>query len=122
MRGKRKLFIMHAQELAHRLVHTIEHGGLVAQFVHAYAERYNRRKLTGDAVRLRELESTIGREALLAIAVEVRRLAPHAFAQGRAGAGPQEIALGETFFAEFVASLGRALDWPAADAACTTRQ
>ncbi len=85
MPGKRKLFIMHAQELAHRLVHSIAHGGLVEQFVRSYAERYNRRKLTGDPLRLRELESTIGREALLAIAVEVRRLAPRAFAQGGSG-------------------------------------
>jgi hypothetical protein len=115
MPGKRKLFIMHAQELAHRLVHSIAHGGLVEQFVRSYAERHNRRKLTGDSLRLRELESTIGREALLAIAVEVRRLAPRAFAQGGSAPGPQEIALGETFFAEFVASLGRALDWAAAD-------
>ncbi len=115
MPGKRKLFIMHAQELAHRLVHSIAHGGLVEQFVRSYAERYNRRKLTGDPLRLRELESTIGREALLAIAVEVRRLAPRAFAPGGSAPRPQEIALGQTFFAEFVASLGRALDWAAAD-------
>ncbi len=117
MAGKRKLFIMHAQELAHRLVHSIAHGGLVEQFVRSYAERHNRRKLIGDPLRLRELESTIGREALLAIAVEVRRLVPRAFAQGGSKPGAEEIALGETFFSEFVASLGRALDWSAADAA-----
>jgi hypothetical protein len=115
MAGRRRLFIAHAHELAHRLVQTIARGGMVEQFVRSYAERHNRRKLTGDPVRLREMESTIGREALLAIAVEVRRLAPRAFTDGHAAPGAVELSLAQTFFSEFVAAVGRSLEWPPAD-------
>ena len=121
MPGTRKLFITHAHELANRLVHTLAPSGMIARFVHAYAERHNRRKLPGDAVRLRELEATIGREALLSIAVEIRRLVPRAFSSGRAAARPEESAVAETFFGEFVAAVGRALEWPAADTANEAR-
>jgi hypothetical protein len=121
MPGTRKLFITHAHELANRLVHTLAPSGMIARFVHAYAERHNRRKLTGDAVRLRELEGTIGREALLSIAVEIRRLVPRAFSSGRVAAKAEESAVAETFFGEFVAAVGRALEWPAADTANEAR-
>jgi hypothetical protein len=121
MPGTRKLFITHAHELANRLVHTLAPSGMIARFVHAYAERHNRRKLTGDAVRLRELEATIGREALLSIAVEIRRLVPRAFTSGRMAPRAEESALAETFFGEFVAAVGRALEWPAADTANEAR-
>ena len=121
MPGTRKLFITHAHELANRLVHTLAPSGMISRFVQAYAERHNRRKLTGDPVRLRELESTIGREALLSIAVEVRRLVPRAFSSGRAAPKAEESALAETFFSEFIAAAGRALDWPAADTANEAR-
>jgi hypothetical protein len=115
MAGRRRLFIAHAHELAHRLVQTIARGGMVEQFVRSYAERHNRRKLTGDPVRMREMESTIGREALLAIAVEVRRLAPRAFTDGHSAPGAVELSLAQTFFSEFVAAVGRSLEWPPAD-------
>jgi hypothetical protein len=116
MAGRRRLFIAHAHELAHRLVQTIARGGMVAQFVCSYAERHNRRKLTGDPMRLREMESTIGREALLAIAVEIRRLAPRAFSAGRSAPGAEGLSLAQNFFSEFVAAVGRSLEWPPAEA------
>jgi len=113
MSNRRKLFIAHASELAHRLVRTVGSGGLVARFVRAYAERYNRPGLCENPERARELDSTIGREALLVMTVEVRRLLPSAFAPGRPNhPAPQETALAEAFFAEFLASLGRSLEWP----------
>jgi hypothetical protein len=115
MAGKRKLFIMHASELANRLVHAFKNDGLVAAFVRAYADRFKRSKLVNDPERLHELESTIGREALLAVAVEVRRLAPAAFSEGVRKPGAEQMALADAFVTEFVASLGRALDWSAAD-------
>jgi hypothetical protein len=121
MPGTRKLFITHAHELANRLVHALAPSGMIARFVQAYAERHNRRKLPGDAVRLRELEATIGREALLSIAVEIRRLVPRAFSSGRVAARAEESAVAETFFGEFVAAVGRALEWPAADTANEAR-
>ena len=121
MAGKRRLFIAHAHELAHRLVQTVARGGMVEQFVRSYAERHNRRKLTGDPVRLREMESTIGREALLAIAVEIRRLAPRAFTAGRAAPGAEELSLAQTFFSEFVAAVGRSFEWPPAEVRSETQ-
>ena len=115
MAGKRKLFIMHAGELANSLVHALKHHGLVANFVRDYAQRYHRPKLVAEPDRISELETTIGREALLSIAVEVRRLAPAAFADGLRSPSIEQMALADAFFAEFVASLGRALDWSLAD-------
>jgi hypothetical protein len=118
MPGKRKLFVTHAGELAHRLVRAVKRDGLVAQFVRSYAERHNRQKLVADPDHMRLLESTIGREALLVIVVEVRRLLPRAFGTGRGSMlRPEEAALSDAFYAEFLASLGRAMEWPASEAA-----
>ena len=81
MAASRKLFLTHAGELAHRLMQDVYRGGLVARFVRAYAEQYGRYGLLSETERLSELESTIGREALLVMAAGVRRiLLPQAFA------------------------------------------
>jgi hypothetical protein len=110
MTGQRKLFIGHAGELAHRLVKAVGREGLVARFVCSYAEQYNRQGLLGDSIRMGELVSTIGREALLVMAADVYRRVPRAFASGPHGLQrPEEIALSEAFFAEFLTSLCRAL-------------
>jgi len=110
MAGKRKLFITHAGELAHLLVRATGPGGLIAQFVRSYAERQDRRTLLNHPPNLGEIESTIGREALLVMAAEVRRLTPRAFASGpRASLRAEEAAFSEAFFAEFLASLARAM-------------
>ena len=108
MAGKRKLFITHAGELAHRLAHTVGRGGLVSPFIHSYAQQHDRRTLLHNFTHLRELEATIGREALLVMALEVGRLVPRAFASGRHRVlRPEEKALSQVFWEEFVASLGR---------------
>ena len=52
---------------------------MAMEFVRAYAERHDRRKVVANAERLREMEITISREALLLIAADVRRLLPRAF-------------------------------------------
>lgn len=117
MAGRRKLFITHAGELANRLVRTVERNGMVAGFARSYAERHGRAGLLSEAARLPELESTIGREALLVMSAEVRRLLPRAFAAASRGApDPGEAAFLEAFYAEFLASLGRALEWRPAEA------
>lgn len=110
MAAKRKLFMVHAGELAHRLVRAIGPGGVITQFARSYAQRQNRPGLLGDALRMRELESTIGREALLLIAADLRPRIPPAFAS-RSGVAPrpEEVALADAFFAEFLASICRAL-------------
>lgn len=118
MAAKRKLFITHAGELANRLVRAVERDGLVAEFVRSYAARHGRKKLVNDPARLRELERTIGRETLLVMTIEIRRLLPRAFASGPGGTlRPEEATLCDAFYEEFIASLERAIEWPPAEAA-----
>jgi hypothetical protein len=108
----RKLFLTHAGELAHRLVRDVGRDGLVARFVRSYAERHGRHGLLSDPERLPELSSTIGREALLVMAADVHRLLPQAFLPGPKGVlRPDDAAFIEAFYAEFLASLSRAVDW-----------
>jgi hypothetical protein len=108
--AKRKLFLVHAGELAHRLAQAVGRGGLVAHFVHSYAQRHNRPGLLGGPERMRELESTIGRETLLVMAADVRHRVARVFSSGSRGAsGSEEAAFSEAFFAEFLAALCRAL-------------
>jgi hypothetical protein len=115
--ASRKLFLTHAGELAHRFVRDVGRDGLVARFVRSYAERHGRRGLLSDPARLPELASTIGREALLIMAAEVRRILPQAFARGPKGIlRPDDAAFIEAFYAEFLASLSRGLDWPSGEA------
>jgi hypothetical protein len=80
-----------------------------------YAERHGRHGLLSDRERLPELASTIGREALLVMAADVRRRMPQAFAPGPKGVlRPEDAAFVDAFYAEFLASLERGLGWPAA--------
>ena len=58
----RKLFLTHASELAHLLVTAITRDAMSMKFVRAYAQRHDRRKVVVNTERLREMESTIGRE------------------------------------------------------------
>lgn len=117
MAASRKLFLTHAGELAHRFVREVGGDGLVARFVRSYAERHGRPGLLSDPARLPELASTIGREALLVMAADVRRLLPQAFVRGPKGVlRPDDAAFVEAFYAEFLASLMRDLDWPRGDA------
>lgn len=110
----RKLFLTHAGELAHRLVTAIARNGMAIEFVRAYGERHDRPKIAANAERLREMESTISREALLLVAADVRRLLPQAF--GSSGTGSQGSELCDLFYREFLDSLGRALEWPSVEA------
>ena len=115
--AQRKLFLTHAGELAHRLVRDVGRDGLVARFVRSYAERHGRHGLLSDPARLPELASTIGREALLVMAADVHRILPQAFPPGPKGLlRPDDAAFLEVFYAEFLASLARAMDWPFAEA------
>jgi hypothetical protein len=115
--AQRKLFLTHAGELAHRFVREVGRDGLVEHFVRSYAERHGRPGLLSDPARLPELASTIGREVLLVMAADVRRLLPQAFARGPKGVlRPDDAAFVEAFYAEFLTSLMRDLDWPRAHA------
>ena len=116
--AKRKLFLTHAGELAHLLLRDVGRDGSVAQFVRSYAESYRRSGLLNDAARLPELESTIGREALLVMAADLRRHLSQEFHAGRKGAlRPDEAAFLDAFYAEFLAAVIRGLKSSPADAA-----
>ena len=119
MAARRKLFLIHAAELAHHLVTAIARDGMAMEFVRGYAERHDRRKVVANAERFREIESTISREALLLIAAEVRRLLPRAFALPR-NPGAEDRALCDLFYNEFLDALGRADQAQAARAAAAT--
>lgn len=115
MPARRKLFLTHAGELAHLLVSAIARDGLTMEFVRGYAKRHERIKVIANVERLREMESTISREALLLIASEIRPLLPRAFGFGRSPR-PEELALCDVFYTEFLGALGRALEWPLTEA------
>jgi hypothetical protein len=115
MAAGRKLFLTHAGELAHLLVRAIARDTMAMEFVRGYARRHDRRKVLASVERLREMETTISREALLLIAAEVRRLLPRAFGLSR-NPRSEDLALCDVFYTEFLEALGRALEWPLAEA------
>jgi hypothetical protein len=115
MAAGRKLFLTHAGELAHLLVRAIARDTMAMEFVRGYARRHDRRKVVASVERLREMETTISREALLLIAAEVRRLLPRAFGLSR-NPRSEDLALCDVFYTEFLEALGRALEWPLAEA------
>lgn len=111
---RRKLFLTHAGELAHLLLRDVGRDGLVARFARSYAERHGRKGLLSDPARLPELETTIGREALLVMAAELRQHLSQEYRVTRSGAlRPEEAAFIDIFFAEFLAALIRGLKWSA---------
>lgn len=115
MPAGRKLFLTHAGELAHLLVSAITRGAMTMEFLRDYANRHERRKVVANDERLREMERTISREALLLISADVRRLLPRAFGLSR-NPRPEDVALCDAFYGEFLEALARALEWPLAEA------
>jgi hypothetical protein len=113
MAARRKLFITHAGALAHQLVRAVRPEGLIARFVHSYARQHGREGVVNEPARLRELESTMGREAVLVMVAEVYRLFPGALGAPRGRPlDPEQAAFAKVFWLEFMDSLGRALEWP----------
>ena len=115
MAARRKLFLTHAGELAHLLVSAIAHDALAMEFVRSYAQQHDRPKVLANAERLREMEFTISREALLLIASEIRRLLPRAFVLSL-NPRSEELVLCDLFYTEFLEALGRAMEWPMSEA------
>jgi hypothetical protein len=116
MSRHRRLFIAHASELAHRIVRAVRPHGLVADFATSYARRQNRIGVVDEPNRLRELELTLGREAILVMVAEVLRLLPAALGLRRGHSlDPEEAALARMFVPEFQEALVRSMDWPVDD-------
>jgi hypothetical protein len=112
MARQRKLFVAHASELAHRLVRAARPHGMVADFATSYARQHDRTGVVDEPNRVRELESTLGREAILVMVAEVLRLMP-ATLGARKGRpfNPDEAAFAQMFLPEFMTALVRALEW-----------
>lgn len=118
MSRPRRLFVAHASELAHRIVRAVRPHGLVADFATSYARRHNRAGVIDAPHRLRELELTLGREAILVMVAEVLRLLPAALGVRKGHSlGPEEEALARMFIPEFQTALVRSMDWPPDDLA-----
>jgi len=113
MARQRKLFMTHAGELAHRLVRAVRPHGMIAGFAQSYARRHHRMGVVDEPQHVRELEATLGREAVLIMAAEVHRLLPAALGarKGRP-LDPDEVAFARIFWPEFMTALGRSLEWP----------
>jgi hypothetical protein len=110
---QRKLFITHAGALAHHLVRAVRPHGLVTDFARSYAERHSRTGVVDEPQRVRELESTLGREAVLVMVAEVHRLLPAVLgARNGRPLAPEDAAFAQMFWSEFMTALGRTLDWP----------
>lgn len=116
MAKQRKLFMGHAGALAHQLVRAVRPHGLIADFAKSYARRHGRVGVVDEPERVRELESTLGREAVLVMVAEVHRLLPAALGarKGRP-LEAEEAAFAQMFWPEFMTALGRVLEWPAAE-------
>ena len=115
MAKKRKLFIAHASELAHRLVRAVRPHGLVAVFATSYARRHHRTGVVDDPQRLRELEFTLGREAILVMVAEALHRLPSALGERKGHPlDAEEASFAQIFLPEFMTALVRVLEWPAA--------
>jgi hypothetical protein len=122
MARQRKLFITHAGALAHHLVRAVRPHAMIADFAKSYARQHGRTGVVDEPGRVRELESTLGREAILVMVAEVHRLLP-ATLGARKGRPlePEEAAFAQMFWPEFMAALGRMLEW-APDEAASERE
>jgi hypothetical protein len=111
-----KLFPSYGSAVANTLARAAWREGLVRRFVLGYAKENNRRAVAASAKQLSELELTIGREALLAMTMEVRAQLPRFFGKRRGAplAGDARSAA-EAFFREYFSALGRAGDWSTED-------
>jgi hypothetical protein len=113
MAKQRKLFMTHAGELAHRLVRTVRPHGMIADFATSYARSHGRVGVVDEPQRVRELESTLGREAVLVMVAEVSRQMPAALGARKGHPlDAEEAAFARMFWPEFMTALGRALEWP----------
>ncbi len=92
------------------------HERIVAGFVAAYVDQYDRRGILGGPARERELAETVGREILLAMIVEVREVLPAFFGKKQIGKlKSEEVEAIDAFSREMLAALGRAQNWNGED-------
>jgi hypothetical protein len=112
MARARKLFPIYGSALANNMLAELGRGHLVANFIAEYIDVYDRHGIQGGPARDRELAETIGREAMLAMILEVERVLPGFFGkkqQSKLKAEEKDAI--DAFFQEWAASLARAWNW-----------
>jgi hypothetical protein len=116
MARARKLFPIYGSSLANNMLAAIARGRVVGDFVASYVEGYERRGILGGPARDRELDETIGREVILAMIIEVRRVLPRFYDKTQYDKlkDDQKETI-EVFLRECVAALGRAWNWQGED-------
>lgn len=118
MPAARKLFPSYGGAVAQALCHALERDGMVRNFVAGYAREFDRKAVAATTAQARELETIIGREALLAMIIEVREQLPRFFGKRRGAELAEEQALAaDAFFDQFFYALGRMERWSAEDLA-----
>jgi len=112
MARARKLFPSYGSSLANNMLAALDRGRVVARFIAEYVEEYDRQGIQGGQGRDRELAETIGREAMLAMILEVERVLPGFFGKKQQSKLKEEEKEAiQAFFQEWAASLARAWNW-----------
>jgi hypothetical protein len=113
MPAARKLFPSYGSAVAQAICHALERDGMVRNFVAAYAREFDRKAVAATTAQAHELEATIGREALLAMIIEVREQLPRFFGKRRGTElGDAEVPAADAFFEQLFSTLGRVERWP----------
>jgi len=116
MARAKKLFPIYGSALANNMLAALEREHIVAGFVAAYVEEYSRRGILGGPARDRELAETIGREVVIAMTLEVRRVLPGFFGKRlRSKLKNEEKESIDLLLRELVGALGRAWNWDGED-------
>jgi hypothetical protein len=105
-----------AREAAKRVLRVLEKERLVARFVDSYVARFDRPGLKASRLRYRELQATIGREALLAMLARMYLVLPQHLTRrrGRTLRGAEAEAAA-AFREQLFASIQQALKWTPAE-------
>jgi len=116
MAHAKKLFPIYGSALANNMLAALEREHIVAGFVAAYVEEYSRRGILGGPARDRELAETIGREVVIAMTLEVRRVLPGFFGKRlRSKLKNEEKESIDLLLRELVGAFGRAWNWDGED-------
>ena len=116
MARAKKLFPIYGSALANNMLAALEREHIVAGFVAAYVEEYSRRGILGGPARDRELAETIGREVVIAMTLEVRRVVPGFFGKRlRSKLKNEEKESIDLLLRELVGAFGRAWNWDGED-------
>lgn len=120
MPAARKLFPSYGSAVAQALCHALERDGLVKHFIAAYSKEFDRRAVAATAAHEHELLTTIGREALLAMTIEVREQLPRFFGKHRGAMealDETQVSAAAAFFEQYFSALGRVERWSAEEMA-----